>query len=58
MILRAKKLLEHFTKKIAKSKSKRSRVEKVIKRKADKLYVIWKGYDSSLNSWIDKKYIA
>ena len=26
------------------------RVEKVIKRKGDKLYVKWKGYDSSFNS--------
>ena len=32
------------------------RVEKVIKRKDDKLYVKWKGYDNSFNSWIDKKY--
>ena len=31
------------------------RVEKVIKRKGDKLYVKWKGYDNSFNSWIDKK---
>ena len=31
------------------------RIEKVIKRKGDKLYVKWKGYDSSFNSWIDKK---
>ena len=29
--------------------------EKVIKKKDDKLYVKWKGYDSSFNSWIDKK---
>ena len=28
---------------------------KVIKRKGNKLYVKWKGYDSSFNSWIDKK---
>ena len=26
------------------------RVEKVIKRKGDKLYVKWKGYDNSFNS--------
>ena len=26
-----------------------------MKKKGDKLYVKWKGYDSSLNSWIDKK---
>ena len=30
-------------------------IEKVTKKKGDKLYVKWKGYDSSLNSWIDKK---
>ena len=34
------------------------RVEKVIKRKSDKLYVKWKGYDNSFNSWIDKKDIV
>ena len=27
----------------------------MIKRKGDKLYVKWKGYDSSFNSWIKKK---
>ena len=31
------------------------RIEKVIKNKGDKLYVKWKRYDSSFNSWIDKK---
>ena len=31
------------------------RIEKVIKKKGSKLYVKWKGYDSSFNSWIDKK---
>ena len=34
------------------------RIEKVIKRKGDKLYVKWKGYDNSVNSWIDKKDIV
>ena len=34
---------------------KEFRVEKVINRKGDKLYVKWKAYDSSFNSWIDKK---
>ena len=27
----------------------------MITRKGDTLYVKWKGYDSSFNSWIDKK---
>ena len=30
-------------------------IEKVLKRKGDKLYVKWKGYDSRSSSWIDKK---
>ena len=31
------------------------RIEEVIKKKGDKLYVKWKGYDSSFNSWTDQK---
>ena len=31
------------------------RIEKVSKRKGDKLYVKWKGYDNSFNSSINKK---
>ena len=27
----------------------------MIKRKENKLYVKWNGYDNSFNSWIDKK---
>ena len=38
-----------------KTNQKEYRVEKVIKRKSDELYVKWKGYDTSFNSWIDKK---
>ena len=34
------------------------RVGKVIKRKIDKLYVKWKGYNNSFNSCIDKKDIV
>ena len=41
-----------------KKNPKEFRVEKVIKRNGDKLYVKWKGYDSSCNSWIDKKDIV
>ena len=32
-----------------------SGVENIIKKKGDKLYVKWKGYDNSFNNWIDKK---
>ena len=31
------------------------RMENVIKRKGDKLYVKWKGYDNSFNNCINKK---
>ena len=37
---------------------KEFRIEKVLKKKGDKLYVKWKGYDNSFNSWIDKKDIV
>ena len=40
-----------YENKLQKINQKEFRVEKVIKRKGDK----WKGYDSSFNSWIDKK---
>ena len=33
-------------------------IEKVLKKKGDKLYVKWNGYDNSFNSWIDKKDIV
>ena len=47
---------ETFHKKeLQKTNQKEFRVEKEKKRKDDKLYVTWKGYDSSFNSWIDKK---
>ena len=56
MISMVKKLLEHFIKKeLQQSSQQEFRIEKVIKRKGDKLYVKWKGYDNSFNSWIDKK---
>ena len=40
---------------LEKANQKEFRIEKVIKKKGDKLYVKWKGYDNSFNSWIDKK---
>ena len=32
--------------------------ENLIKRKDDKLYIKWKGYDNSTDSWTDKKDIV
>ena len=40
---------------ILKTSQKKFRIEKVLKRKSNKLYVKRKGYDNSFNSWIDKK---
>ena len=44
-----------YEKELQKTYQKEFRIEKVIKKKGDKLYVKWKGYDNSFNSWIDKK---
>ena len=54
MILKVKKLLEP-QKEPQKTNQQTFRIEKVIKRKGNKLYVKWKGYDNSYNSWIDQK---
>ena len=44
-----------YEKELQKSNQKEFRVEKVTKRRGDKLYVKWKGYDNFFNCWIDKK---
>ena len=44
-----------YEKELQKTNQKEFRIEKVIERKGDKLYVQWEGYDNSFNSWIDKK---
>ena len=56
MFLMGKKLLEKIAKKI--KNQNEFRIEKLIKRKEDKLYVKWKGYYSSFNSWIDKRHMV
>ena len=43
-----------YEKELQKANQEEFRIEKVIKRKGDKIYVKWKGYDNSFNSWIDK----
>ena len=44
-----------YEKGLQKTSHEEFRIEKVIKRKGDKMYVKRKGYDNSFNSWIDKK---
>ena len=43
-----------YEKELQKTNQDEFRIEKVIKRKGDKISVKWKGYDNSFNSWIDK----
>ena len=44
-----------YEKELQNTTQKKFRIEKVIKRKRNKLYLKWKGYNNSFNSWIDKK---
>ena len=44
-----------YEKELHKTNQQEFRIEKVFKRKGDKLYVKGKGYDNLFNSWIDKK---
>ena len=39
-----------YEKELQKTNQKEFRIEKILKRKGDKLYVKWKGYDNSFNS--------
>ena len=43
-----------YEKELQKTNQQEFRIENVIKRKGNKLYVKLKGYDNSFNSWIDK----
>ena len=43
-----------YEKELQKTNQEEFRIEKVIKRKGNKIYVKWKGYNNSFNSWIDK----
>ena len=53
------KLMGDFMKRnCSKQIKKKYRVEKLIKRKGNKLYFKWKGYDNSFSSWIDKRGIV
>ena len=47
-----------YEKELQKPNQNEQKTEKVIKRKRNKLYIKWKGFDNSLNSWIDKKDIV
>ena len=44
-----------YEKELQKTSQEKFRIKKVIKRKGNKLYVKWKGYNNSFNSWINEK---
>ena len=44
-----------YEKEMQKTSQEEFRIEKVLKKKGNKLYVKWKRYDNSFNSWIGKK---
>ena len=44
-----------YEKELQKTNQRKNRIEKVIKRKGDRLYVKRQGYDNSFNKWINKK---
>ena len=43
-----------YEKELHKTSQNKFRIEKVIKRKVDKLYVKWKGYDNHVNRYLDR----
>ena len=47
-----------YEKELQKTNQEELRIEKVIRKKGNKLYVKWKGYDNSFNCWINKKYLV
>ena len=54
--LNGKEIIETFyDKELQKTNQEEFRIEKIIKKKGNKLCIKWKGYDNSFNSWIDKK---
>ena len=46
-------MVSFYEKELQKTDQKEFRIEKVIKRKGEKLIVKWAGYNNSFNSWID-----
>ena len=44
-----------YEKELRNTSQEKFRMEKVLKRKGNKLYIKWKGYDNSFNSWINEK---
>ena len=44
-----------YEKELQKTNQKQFRIERIIRRKGNKLYVKWKGYPNFFNTWIHKE---
>ena len=44
-----------YEKELQKTSQEKFRIEKIVNRKGDKLYIKWKGYDNLFNCWINEK---
>ena len=44
-----------YEKELQKTNQKEFRIEKILKTKVNKIYVKWKGYNKSFNTWTDEK---
>ena len=53
--LKGEQIIGTFFEKELQKTNQEFKMEKVIKKKGNKLYVKWKGYNNLFNSWIDKK---
>ena len=47
-----------YERELQKASQKEFRIKKIIERNSNRLFVKWQRYDSSFNSWIDKKDIV
>ena len=53
--LNGEKIDAIYENEVQKTNQKEFKIENIIKRKGDTLYVKWRGYNNSFNSWINKK---
>ena len=44
-----------YVKELQKTNQQKFKIEKISKKKGNKLYIKWKGYDNSFNSWIESR---
>ena len=53
--LNGEKIDAIYENEVQKTNQKEFKIENIIKRKGDTLYIKWRGYNNSFNSWINKK---